>query len=359
MKTYLVTGAAGLIGSEICAALADRGHAVIGLVRKNRILKRGEGELVETIDWQGEPLFGGQIALVPGDVSEANLGIAPVNYAKLAAQIDCIIHCAAVVQFDASAEIYDAINVGGTANVLQLARAGAATSHVQVSTAYVCGEQDGAIPEDSTAPPDRFANPYEASKFAAEQLVREAMADGLTAAIARPSIVVGRESDGAIAAFDSIYMAFKLLAEGRIKTIPATASATLNFVALDHVFNGIIAIAERIEEVAGHAYHLVADEPMSVGTFFELIGSYPQFANPAFVTPDAFDPDALSPIERRFHNRVATLYASYFQRNPHFDQANAIALLGSPGPVADESLMRRQIDFAMTHGFLPAESVPA
>ena len=54
---------------------------------------------------------------------------------------------------------------------------GSPAAMVQVSTAYVCGERDGAIAEDETDRPERFANPYEASKFASEALVREAMAE--------------------------------------------------------------------------------------------------------------------------------------------------------------------------------------
>ncbi len=359
MTTYLVTGAAGLLGAEIAAALADRGAAVIGLVRKNRTLLRGDRKAVETSDWQGSRPGPGEIALVQGDVRDSRLGLSDEDFAKLARQVDCIVHCAAIVQFDAAPGEYRAVNIIGTRHLLDFAERASARGFVHVSTAYVCGESDGPVAEDAGDSPYCFANDYEASKFAAERLVRKAMAQGLSAAIARPSIVVGRETDGAIAGFDTIYMAFKLLSEGRIRTIPARPDASLNFVPLDHAVNGIVIIAERIDEARGKAFHLVASDPMPVPAFFSLIGDYPQFAHPELVTPASFDAGELSPLERRFHRRVASLYTSYFQRNPLFCEKNTTALLGHGGPAADSALLKRQIDFSIRAGFLKAESLHA
>ncbi|RED16520.1 male sterility protein [Parasphingopyxis lamellibrachiae] len=350
-----------MLGGEIAAALADKGHRVIGLVRKSRTVMRGNGEQMPAGDWQGGIPEPGKILLVEGDVRDPHLGLERQAYDRLAGQVDRIVHCAAIVQFDADPEIYEAVNINGTGHVIDFARArpDAPAALVAVSTAYVCGERDGPISEADAEKPDRFANPYEASKFASEAKVREVMADGMAAAIARPSIVVGRSKDGVIAAFDTIYMAFKLLAEGRIRTIPSTPGATLNFVPLDHAVNGIVTIAERIEEAQGKVFHLVAGSPMPVADFFALVRDYPQFSNPDHVPPERFDPSMLSPLEQRFHRRVAALYTSYFQRNPLFLESNTENLMGCGGPAADEALMRRQIDFAIGAGFLPAESVTA
>lgn len=361
LTCFLVTGGAGLLGGEISAALADKGHQVIGLVRKNRNVMRGDNQQMPTSDWQGAAPEPGEIMLVGGDVRDPHLGLAREDYGLLVNQVDCIIHCAAIVQFDAEPDVYEAVNVRGTVHALDFARArtGAPAAFVQVSTAYVCGERDGHVAEEDASRPECFANPYEASKFAAEAQVRLAMADGMAAAIARPSIVVGRAGDGVIAGFDTIYMAFKLLAEGRIRTIPSAPDATLNFVPLDHVVKGIVTIAERIDEVRDRTFHLVAGTPMPVADFFALVRDYPQFSDPEQVLPEHFDPTMLSPVEQRFHRRVASLYTSYFQRNPLFLEHNAITLIGVGGPVADKALMGRQIDFAVQSGFLPSESVAA
>lgn len=354
----LVTGAAGLLGGEIAATLTARGHGVLGLVHKSRDVRHGAGERADTIEWKSAAPDGGEIALVAGDVAHPKLGLDPDRYEALAGQVDMIVHCAAITTFDDSPENYEAINLGGTQEMLDLAkRAGA--GFLQVSTAYVCGERDGPIAEDESSPPTSFANPYEQSKFEAELLVRMAMSKGLPAAIARPSVIVGREADGAIAAFDAIYAAFRLLAEGRLATIPAKAEASIDFVPIDHVVNGIVTIAERMEEAVGHSFHLTSSAPMPVPDFFDLIGSYDRFSQPELIAPEDFDPSSLSPFEARLHQRIAVLYQSYFCRNPLFQNHNVRNLIGSGGPAADRDMMKRQIDFAIRAGYLRRDSKAA
>ncbi len=361
MARVLITGVAGLLGGEAAAALASAGHGVIGLVRNGREVRHGEGETVETGAWRGAPPASGAVLLVEGDVARPDLGLSEADYRRLAEQCDCVLHCAAVTAFDADPALYDSVNVAGTRHMLDFARArpGEPAGFVHVSTAYVCGEAEGAIEERLAPRPAAFVNGYEASKFDAEQAVAAAMEAGQPAAIARPSVIVGRADDGAIAGFDTIYAAFKLLAEGRIGTIPARPGATLDFVPVDHVVAGLVAMVERFDRAAGKVFHLVAGAPMPVADFFALIAAYPQFAEPALVAPERFEADALPRRERRLHRRVAPLYASYFQRDLRFAQDNARELIGRSAPPADTGLMGRQIDFAIRAGFLRAAPVPA
>ncbi|MBU0669275.1 MAG: SDR family oxidoreductase, partial [Alphaproteobacteria bacterium] len=201
-------------------------------------------------------------------------------------------------------------------------------------------------------PETGFANGYEASKAAGERLVR---ASGLRWAVARPSIVLGDSASGAIRQFDTTYAAFKLIAEGRVCAMPATTGATLDFVPIDHVAQGVVAIAERMEQAAGGTFHLVSGQPLPVERFAEAIGSYAHFHQPALVPPEQFDPAALAPLERRLFRRIAGLYASYFQRDPRFDDAALRALTGRACPPTGEAYIRRLIDHCIEVGFLPAE----
>ena len=45
-RRILVTGAAGLIGSELCGQLAERGHAVIALVHRRHEILRNNGSVL-------------------------------------------------------------------------------------------------------------------------------------------------------------------------------------------------------------------------------------------------------------------------------------------------------------------------
>jgi nucleoside-diphosphate-sugar epimerase len=332
----LVTGAAGLIGGEVCARLANAGHRVTALVRSNPDVLANDGTPAAVSE------------VLTGDLSQEGMGLDPVVLDRLAGEIDLVLHCAALTRFDLAQEAYRATNIDGTARALELARR-AAAGFLHVSTAYVCGDRSGPISEDDELPAGGFTNGYEASKAEAEALVR---ASGVPFVIARPSIVVGDSRTGAIRQFDTIYAAFKLIAEGRVRHMPVSEGATLDFVPLDHVAAGIVALVERFENAQGGAYHLVSGGPVPVSEFASAIGSFGHFSAPVLADAASFDPTILPPLERRLYNRVAGLYAAYFQRDPRFDDAGFRDVTGLEPPVMDQAMLRKLIGYCIDVGFL-------
>jgi nucleoside-diphosphate-sugar epimerase len=332
----LVTGAGGLIGGEVAARLAARGHRVSALVHRIHQVRANDGHT---------PALH---AVFHGDVTQPGFGLSASS--SIAADHELLIHCAATTRFDLKDEDYRATNVGGVAHAVAFARnAGMALLHI--STAYVCGGQDGAIAEDDPLPTAGFANGYEASKAQGEALVA---ASGLTYAIARPSVVVGEWASGAIRTFDTIYAAFKLIAEGRVRHMAASAGATIDFVPIDHVAAGIVALAENMARANRGRYHLVSAQPVPVTHFAAAIGAYPQFHAPTLVAPQQFDVATLPPLERRLYARVAGLYSSYFQRDPRFDDTRIRALTGVSCPPTGAAYLKRLIDYCIAVGFLSA-----
>ena len=262
-----VTGAAGLIGGEVSRRLVAKGHRVTALVHRNLDVRGNDGDPVAVH------------GVIRGDLARPRLGWSKTEHGVLARDHDLIIHCAATTRFDLSDAEYDAVNVEGTARIIELARAGEAAL-LQVGTAYVCGMRDGPVGEGDPLPTTGFANGYEASKAAGEALIA---ASGVSYAIVRPSIVVGEHATGAIRQFDAIYAAFKLIAEGRVRHMAASPDATLDFVPIDHVAAGIVAVAERMKQANGGRFHLVSGRPMPVQAFAAAIGAYPQFHAPTLV----------------------------------------------------------------------------
>ncbi len=333
-----VTGAAGLIGGEVCARLADAGHRVTALVRSNPDVLANDGTPAAVAE------------VLTGDLSQDGMGLDPAVLERLAGEIDLVLHCAALTRFDLDEDAYRATNIDGTARALELARqAGAGFLHV--STAYVCGDRSGAIGEDDPLPTSGFTNGYEASKAEAEALVRTS---GVPFVIARPSIVVGDSRTGAIRQFDTIYAAFKLIAEGRVRHMPVSRGATLDFVPLDHVAAAMIALAEKFDAAQGGAYHLVSGGPVPVEDFAAAIGSFDHFSAPVLADAANFDSSRLHPLERRLYKRVAALYAAYFQRDPRFGDANLRAVTGLEPPVMDQAMLRKLISYCIDVGFLGA-----
>ena len=325
----LVTGAAGLIGGELCARLAARGHQVTALVHRAQSVTGNDRQPVD-------------VALLPGDVTRPGLGVAMLP------PLDLIIHSAAVTAFDAPESLYRAVNISGTANVAALG-----VPMIQVSTAYVCGTDDGRIMEASTG--TAYVNGYEASKAAAEAIVR---ASGTRFAIARPSVVVGDSATGAISRFENIYMVFKLIAEHRVRTLPAAAGASLDLVPIDHVCAGITAMAEDFARVEGRTLHLVGTAATPLEYLGAASAAVPGLGAPHFGAPADFAPDTLPAIERRYHAAAAALYTSYLLRAPLFDTGIAATLV-PPCPPTDRAWLDRLIAFTIAQGFVTVRPLNA
>ncbi|MBP0443831.1 SDR family oxidoreductase [Roseomonas sp. SSH11] len=347
----LVTGASGLLGGTLVGHLVGRGHGVLAMLGR-KPAPPGWAGMAEA--WSGSSPAPGRVATLSADLRQDELGLGAAALHAIASGVDLIIHCAAVTGFGLPPAAYRQVNVEGTARILALAE-GAGPAPVpllQVSTAYVCGERSGPIPEAPPAPGTRFANGYEASKAEAERLVAAARGRGLPTAVARPSIVVGAWADGAIARFDNLYGVIRLVTEGRIRSIPADPAATLDLVPIDHVVQGLADIAERMERAAGRIFHLVSGVPVPVARLRELALSYPQFHAPRFVPAGDFEPAALDEEEAWWHGRVTDPYASYFLRDPRFIDAHLRALSGRACPPVDWAYLRRMIDRCIAEGFL-------
>jgi nucleoside-diphosphate-sugar epimerase len=222
--------------------------------------------------------------------------------------LDLVIHCGAATGFNLSKRVYREVNVGGTANVLAVLgrRAKAPIPLLHLSTAYVCGERSGPVTEDELDVGQRFANGYEASKAEAERLIRAAQERGAIAAVARPSIVVGRYCDGTIGQFTNIYALIRLVTAGRIRVLPATPGASLDLVPIDHVIGGLIDIAERMAAAAGRTYHLVSGAPVLLAALRTLVLGFAQLYAPRFVPPEAFERVQLTHAEQILDRQVTS-----------------------------------------------------
>lgn len=344
----LVTGAGGLLGGELAGLLAGRGHAVVGLVHRNPSIRRNDGSPVAAAPWSGRLAEPGAVVALRGDVRQPALGLDEASRAALRG-VELVLHCAALTGFDLDAPTYAAVNEHGTAHAIALARAiGARLLHV--STTYVCGQRSGGVLESELDCGQSFANGYEASKLRAERLVAQAVADGLDASVARPSIVVGRSSDGTVGAFDNVYAFIRLVTGGHVRVLPVRAEASLDLVPIDYVAGGLLAMAENGAAVRGRTLHLVSGAPVALTTLIALGRHYPQFSVPTVVDEASFKAEELRPSEQRLFRRVTRLYANYLCRAPRFDAAEA-ERLGLRCPPTGEAFLRRLVDYGVARGY--------
>ena len=347
----LITGAGGLIGGEVAARLAERGHEIIALVHRTRHLLRNDRTPIAVSAGLSSTSRMSAPVLLAGDVGERRLGLSHADWQALASDLDLILHCAAVTAFGAPAGEQERVNVGGTANVVELAAA-ADCPLLHVSTAYVCGSRSGEVGEDGPIARNGLANPYEASKAAAERLLVRARANGLRVAVARPSIVMGDWESGAIRHFCDVYRFIGLIAEGRIRTLPVRRDATLDFVPIDHVARSLVSLAEQIDEACGRSFHLVSGTPIPVSAVTESIGERDGMYRACLVEPDDLQVDRLPALEQRFHRTVTRLYQPYLERSPRFRDDNLRALTGLESPPVNGAYLHRLLDFAARDGLI-------
>jgi thioester reductase-like protein len=275
----LLTGATGFLGMDTLARLlelsdaGERGNEQIAvLVRAaddNGAGERLEGLLARLYD--EPPAAAARLRVVRGDLLEPGLGLSTRDRAWLIGSVDRIVHCAASISFELPLEEAREINVLGVARMIELARTIAAEGSlrrvVHVSTAYVSGRHAGDFSEDDLDVGQEFRNTYERSKNEAEILLRAA--DDLPLAVARPSIVVGHSVSGWTSAFNVLYWPMRAFERGLLEEVPARADSIVDFVPVDYVTDGILALLD--DEQAGGTYNLVAGErALSAGELVAL-----------------------------------------------------------------------------------------
>jgi dihydroflavonol-4-reductase len=168
---YLVTGATGLLGNNIVRELLARGESV-------RVLSRATSD--------PRPMAGLDVERATGDICD------PPSVNAAVSGIDVVIHCAGHVQIGWSQkEQHEAINVGGTRSITAAAeRAGAKLVHVSSVNALGLGMLASPASEDNPLP-GIVACHYAVTKRRGDEIVLEAVARGLQAAIVYPGFMLG------------------------------------------------------------------------------------------------------------------------------------------------------------------------
>ena len=161
---FLVTGGAGFIGSHVCERLLGSGHRVWAFDDLNDSydprLKQGNLEEVRAL---GKPF-----EFVRGDLTERSA----VEELFAGVQFDQVIHLAARAGVRPSLEmpaLYQRVNVEGTVNVLEAARAKGVRKITIASSSSVYGV-NSKVPFAESDPIFRAISPYAASKLACEAL---------------------------------------------------------------------------------------------------------------------------------------------------------------------------------------------
>ncbi len=272
----LLTGASGVIGCELVPHL-PQDQLILG---RHRARPESPAR---------------QVAI---DIRQEQLGLSRQDYHALCAEVDRIVHCAAITDMSGQAPELSATNIEGVHNIVRFAKEAEAALHF-VSTAY-CSEAYGPVVP--------VASDYVSSKREAEALVR---GSGLKWTIIRPSIIAGHSESGAIASFQGFHLFIASILKGRLPIIPLARDTQCDFVPVDRVAEALAKIVKGPEW--GRTYWLTAgeqaltiDEMMEVGTpFAEEWGR--DLSRVALMSPQIVERDILPKLRPRSKDRLRML----------------------------------------------------
>jgi nucleoside-diphosphate-sugar epimerase len=170
-----VTGATGLLGSQLVKNLLKRNEKVRALKRKTSDLSLLKG-YENQVEWiEGDVL----------DIGSLEAGIEKCTH---------VYHVAAIIAFSRvdKKQMYK-VNIEGAANVVNCCLDAGVEKLVHVSSVAAFSNAKQHVPLDETAEwePDHIKSGYAQSKFLGEMEVWRGMAEGLKAVIVNPSIIVG------------------------------------------------------------------------------------------------------------------------------------------------------------------------
>jgi long-chain acyl-CoA synthetase len=177
-KRVLLTGATGFVGKVWLAMLLDRlpdVARVYVLARPKALLSARErfekvlnqspvfAPMHERLGAGFGSLVASKLEVVEGEISEPGLGLSPDVHARLLREVDLVVHCAGLVDFNPDLRKALGTNVDGSLRVADFCEAGHAAL-LHISTCYVAGRRQGRIPEDVVSDVTPLGAPFDAAR---------------------------------------------------------------------------------------------------------------------------------------------------------------------------------------------------
>lgn len=270
---HFITGFPGALATRLLQRLVrgDR-SAKVWVLSQPRFAKAAKREIQSLPPAQAK-----RVHLLVGDVVDMHLGLSGSEYRTLTAEVNVIHHLAAKKELVADRRQLEEVNIGGTANVLELCRDSSRLSRLgHVSTVQVAGDRHGVIDEDELEEGQRFRNGYEETKYHGEVLVHRAKSE-LPISIFRPSTLIDDRPTHPTIEGSPYDLASHLVDSARWSAapFPKDGSYPLNVVPADYVVDAMLQLSRRAGAV-GKTFHLVDPNPMSVRKIYEQLQERPR-----------------------------------------------------------------------------------
>ncbi len=236
----LVTGANGFTGAHLVKALRDRSVEVVAYVRESSNCDRLDGM---AIDYHY------------GDITDTQ------KLTQAMHGVDVIYHIAAYVELGlVDAVKMERTNVQGTQAVLTAMQAANVPKMLYCSTIGIFGDTQGeTIDETFQRRQQGFSSAYDRTKYAAQQLINNAVKNGLHIVSVMPSGIFGTDDPH----FSPVLKTFK---KGRLK-VWAGGDRVTGIVHVDDLVEGMIL---AIEQAKSGEYFILSASDMTTREMFDV-----------------------------------------------------------------------------------------
>lgn len=241
-STFLVTGGAGFIGSNLCEALLNMGIKV----RCLDDLSIGKRENVDL--FINNPNY----EFIEGDIKDFETCL------KATKNVSYVLHQAAWGSVPRSIEMplfYSANNIGGTLNMLEAARINGVKKFVYASSSSVYGDEPNLPKTEERV--GKLLSPYAVTKRTNEEWARQYTINyGLQTVGLRYFNVFGRRQDpnGAYAAVIPKFI--KLMLSGEAPTINGDGKQSRDFTYIENVIEANLKACLANEEAGGEVFNI-------------------------------------------------------------------------------------------------------
>ena len=376
LHSVFLTGATGVLGGRVLYELLRSTDATIHcLVRaeNDELARERLANSLQIYDVADDfsRVVNDRVKPVIGDVSLPRLGLDTRAYHKILTGLDCVLHIAANVNLVGNASSLERVNVGGTAQMIELClKAGLPlvyTSSYAVSG--MLGFQQGLVIRESDLDVGQeLPTDYARSKFEAEKLIHAAGNKGLRWVITRPGNIFG---DSVTGAYPLTNPTVTGIYYDIVRTVTTTGLAMfqpdrLDITPVDYVAEATVALIFE-PEAFGKTFHLVNPD---VKAFYEIVNLLIDYGYRIRFLP-------LGEYVDLFRNRrvlhQGKAYSSYFTAmarhfekyfsdarfcfSATFDIANVQSILEPRGiscPKINLDLLSSYLEYCIDAGYLPS-----
>jgi NAD(P)-dependent dehydrogenase (short-subunit alcohol dehydrogenase family) len=263
---YFVTGATGFIGKRLVKKLLERKGSVVHFL----IREESEDKIAALREYWGATAA--RTVPVFGDLTTKKLGVGPDDVKKLKGEVEHCYHLAAVYDLGADEESQIAVNIEGTRNVVEFAKAIDAGHFHHVSSIAAAGLYEGVFREDMFEEAENYDHPYFLTKHESEKIVRTECK--VPWSVYRPAMVVGDSQTGEMDKIDGPYYFFKLIQRMRQLLPPwmpaiGLEGGRVNIVPVDFVVDALDHISHK-PDIDKRCFHLVDPVGYRVGDVLDI-----------------------------------------------------------------------------------------